>query len=174
MDQRHFMEFRPAVPLLTFACCALVLCAMIARNGYPKKEIRDAATAVTGYIRVFCDRWHLVLKRFVSLLRTLQQLCACYTIMSDPRVTAAVQKDWKDREMVELLHLNMLKVSDAIHSLSCCMLTYFGFTVFMCPAATSNRSHLSYVSELQRLCSALTIFIYVLLLPADHEIPQRV
>ena len=32
--------------------------------------------------------------------------------MADPRATAAVQRDWKDREMVGILHLNMLKVRD--------------------------------------------------------------
>eukprot|EP00611_Tribonema_gayanum_P024490 TRINITY_DN5421_c0_g1_i1.p1 TRINITY_DN5421_c0_g1~~TRINITY_DN5421_c0_g1_i1.p1 ORF type:complete len:196 (-),score=47.83 TRINITY_DN5421_c0_g1_i1:40-627(-) len=31
--------------------------------------------------------------------------------MGDPRVTAAVQKDWKEREVVESVHHNMLKVA---------------------------------------------------------------
>ncbi|CAM9561707.1 unnamed protein product, partial [Choristocarpus tenellus] len=31
--------------------------------------------------------------------------------MSDPVTTAAIQKDWKDREMIEVIHLNLLKIT---------------------------------------------------------------
>lgn len=31
--------------------------------------------------------------------------------MSDKAVTEAIQKDWKEREMIEIVHLNILKVS---------------------------------------------------------------
>lgn len=31
--------------------------------------------------------------------------------MSDKAVTEAIQKDWKEREMIEVVHLNILKVS---------------------------------------------------------------
>lgn len=31
--------------------------------------------------------------------------------MSDKAITVAIQKDWKEREMIEIVHLNILKVS---------------------------------------------------------------
>eukprot|EP00904_Undaria_pinnatifida_P001128 jgi/Undpi1/11015/HiC_scaffold_30.g13315.m1 len=31
--------------------------------------------------------------------------------MSDKAVTEAIQKDWKEREMIEIVHLNILKIT---------------------------------------------------------------
>jgi hypothetical protein len=74
-----------------------------------------ASTCLHGsyYIRVSHDRWALPFAVAACAAAALLHI-----IMSDPRLTAAVQKDWKDREMVELLHLNMLKVSYAIESIA--------------------------------------------------------
>lgn len=46
--------------------------------------------------------------------------------MSDKAVTEAIQKDWKEREMIEIVHLNILKVSlpPRTYSSSSTMLLY--------------------------------------------------
>lgn len=60
--------------------------------------------------------------------------------MSSRATTDAIQKDWKEREMIEIVHLNILKVSEhATAVLLCCWLFLsMKFVYLLCPCASGH------------------------------------